>query len=191
MDLIVQGKPGRDAQISHYIHCIQVMGQVGVPVLCYNFMPWSFRVARTSYSAVTRGGSLTSEWRWSDFDDNVRTEEGETTHADMWANFEYFLNRVIPAAEEAGVYLACHPDDPPHPRLRGLARIMDSVEAFERMLGLVDSPHNGITFCMGCFAEMGIDITQAIRRLGPRVHFVHYRNIMGNALDGFIETWCV
>ena len=56
-----------------------------------------------------RGGALSSEWKWDDFDDTQRTAEGETTHEAMWANFEYFLKAVIPVAEEAGVYLACHP----------------------------------------------------------------------------------
>lgn len=75
----------------------------------YNFMPWSFRVGRTSYEVPIRGGALSSEWQWSDFDDTIQTEEGESTHAMMWANLEYFLKAVVPAAEDAGVYLACHP----------------------------------------------------------------------------------
>eukprot|EP00045_Choanoeca_perplexa_P007407 m.66684 g.66684 ORF g.66684 m.66684 type:complete len:229 (-) comp14064_c0_seq11:1489-2175(-) len=102
MDLVVQGKPGRDEQIQHYIKCIEAMGEAGIPVLCYNFMPWSFRVGRTSYEVPIRGGALSSEWRWEHFDDTIRTEEGETTHDDMWASLEYFLKAVIPAAEKAG-----------------------------------------------------------------------------------------
>ncbi|EGD75984.1 mannonate dehydratase [Salpingoeca rosetta] len=192
MDLIVQGKPGRDEQLEHFKKCIRAMGEAQIPILCaagYNFMPWSFRVGRTSYEVPIRGGALSSEWKWSDFDDSVRTAEGETTHEDMWANFEYFLKAVVPVAEAAGVYLACHPDDPPFPRIRGLARIMTTPDAFERMCSIVDSPHNGITFCQGCFSEMGVDIPDTIKRLGHRVHFVHFRDVKGNAQDGFVETF--
>ncbi|EDQ88149.1 uncharacterized protein MONBRDRAFT_26748 [Monosiga brevicollis MX1] len=189
MDLIVQGKPGRDEQLEFYKQCIRAMGEAQIPVLCYNFMPWQFRVGRTSYEVPIRGGALSSEWRWEDFDDTVRTDAGETSHEDMWQNLEYFLKAVIPVAEEAGVYLACHPDDPPFPRVRGLARILTSPEAFERMLHLVDSPHNGITFCQGCFSEMGIDLPEVVRRLGHRAHFVHFRDVQGTAKDGFVETF--
>ena len=73
--------------------------------------------------------------------------------------------------------------------MRGLARVMNSPEAFERLLGLVDSPHNGITFCQGCFSEMGVDIPATVRRLGHRVHFVHFRDVKGNAKDGFVEEF--
>ena len=159
-----------------------------MPILCYNFMPWSFRVGRTSYSVDIRGGAVSSEWRHKDFDDSIRYDEGETSHEVMWANLKYFLEAVVPVAERCGVYLAMHPDDPPIPRVRGLARIMTSPDAFERMLSLVDSPHNGITFCQGCFSEMGVNIPSTIRRLGHRVHFVHFRDVIGGA-DDFVETF--
>lgn len=112
-------------------------------------MPWSLRVGRTSYSVPIRGGSLSSEFNLEDWDDSLRTEDGVTDVDRMWSNLKTFLEAVIPAAEEAGVYLALHPDDPPLPRLRGLARIMNTPEDFERLIQLVDSPHNGITFCQG------------------------------------------
>ena len=112
-------------------------------------MPWSLRVGRTSYSVPIRGGSLSSEFNLEDWDDSLRTEDGVTDVDRMWSNLKTFLEAVIPVAEEAGVYLALHPDDPPLPRLRGLARIMNTPEDFERLIQLVDSPHNGITFCQG------------------------------------------
>ena len=68
-------------------------------------------------------------------------------HSQLWAALEYFLDRVVPVAEECGVYLAMHPDDPPLPEIRGCARIMTSPEAFERLITINKSPHNGITFC--------------------------------------------
>lgn len=151
-------------------------------------MPWSFRVGRTSYSCCGRGGSLTSEWRWDQFDDSTRNGE-ETDAETMWANLEYFIRAVVPVAEEAGVYLAIHPDDPPVPTIRGQARIFHSPADFERLLSIVDSPHNGLTFCQGCYSEMGVDIPDTVRRLGHRAHFVHFRDVLGTATGGFIETF--
>eukprot|EP01116_Phalansterium_solitarium_P004189 TRINITY_DN15101_c0_g1_i1.p1 TRINITY_DN15101_c0_g1~~TRINITY_DN15101_c0_g1_i1.p1 ORF type:complete len:358 (+),score=19.31 TRINITY_DN15101_c0_g1_i1:207-1280(+) len=188
MDKIVLAKPGRDEQLEVYKQCIRNMGKVGVPILCYNFMPWSFRVGRTSYETSIRGGALSSAFRWADFDDSLRTEDGETTHEEMWANLEYFLKAVIPVAEEAGVFLALHPDDPPIPKMRGLARIMNNPDDIQRLLDLYPSKHNGITFCQGTFSEMGVDIPSTIRRFAGRIHFVHFRDVCGHAHE-FVETF--
>lgn len=151
-------------------------------------MSKGFVVGRNSYEAPARGGSLTSEWRASEFDVTTLTTDGRTTPEQLWASLKYFLDAVVPTAEECGVYLAMHPDDPPMPEVRGAARIMTSPEAFEKLIQLNDSPHNGITFCQGCFSEMGVDVPDAIARLGHRAHFVHFRDVRGNAED-FIETW--
>ena len=179
MDQIVLAKTGRDAQIESFKRSLDAMGQAGIPVLCYNFMPWSLRVVRTSYAAAERGGALTSAFDRDHFDNSRLTPDGVTHAGQMWENLEYFLKRVVPAAEAAEVKLALHPDDPPMTPMRGLARIFSSVEAFERLIALVPSPSNGVTFCQGCFAEMGADIPAAIRRLGSSIHFVHFRDITG------------
>ncbi|MFA5057268.1 MAG: mannonate dehydratase [Opitutaceae bacterium] len=179
MDRIVVPKEGRDAQIEEFKRSLDRMGRAGIKILCYNFMPWGLRVARTSYAAPERAGALTSAFNLDEFDDAKRSHEGETSAEQMWESLEYFLRRVVPAAEAAGVKLALHPDDPPLPRLRGLARIFGSVAAFERLIALVPSECNGLTFCQGCFAEMGADIPAAIRRLGRRIHFVHFRDVRG------------
>ena len=81
-----------------------------------------------------------------------------------------------------------HPDDPPLHELLGRPRIMNSVENFERLLQLVPSPHNGICFCQGTFAEMGADIPDAIRRLGSHINYVHFRDVNGTA-ESFTESF--
>ena len=179
MDQIVVPKPGRDAQIEEFKRSLGRMGAAGVRILCYNFMPWSLRVARTSYAAVERGGALTSEFDLRHFDNTGLAPDAPTLQEQMWDSLEYFLRRVVPAAEAAEVKLALHPDDPPITPMRGLARIFNSVEAFERLVRIVPSECNGLTFCQGCFAEMRVDIPAAIRRLSRHIHFVHFRDVTG------------
>ena len=84
--------------------------------------------------------------------------------------------------------MAMHPDDPPLPSLLGNDRIMHDVSGFERLVELVPSPSNKIAFCQGTFSEMGIDIPATIRRLGPHIAYVHFRDVIGTA-DDFRETW--
>eukprot|EP01114_Cavostelium_apophysatum_P001394 TRINITY_DN11200_c0_g1_i1.p1 TRINITY_DN11200_c0_g1~~TRINITY_DN11200_c0_g1_i1.p1 ORF type:complete len:356 (+),score=57.93 TRINITY_DN11200_c0_g1_i1:99-1166(+) len=188
MDKIVLAKQGRDEQIEVYKECIRNMGKVGVPVLCYNFMPWSLRVGRTSYEVPIRGGALSSCFHIEDWDDTLRTVDGETDEKDMWAALEYFLKAVVPVAEESGVYLALHPDDPPVSKMRGLARIMNTPEHFDRLLQIYPSKHNGITFCQGTFSEMGVNIPATIRHFGDKIHFAHFRDVIGTK-DHFVETF--
>ncbi len=192
IDQIVLAKEGRDRQIDAYIQSLRNMGRLGIRVLCYNFMPQvtsAAMVVRTSSTFAERGGALTSQYREADFrDETVVHNERPTTDDEMWDNLEYFLKRIVPVAEQEEVLLAMHPDDPPLSPLCNLSRIMRSVEHFDRLLELVDSPVNGLTLCQGCFAEMGCDLTESIRHFKDRIHFVHFRDIVGTPTD-FYETF--
>jgi mannonate dehydratase len=108
----------------------------------------------------------------------------------LWDTLAYFLERVVPVAERAGVKLALHPDDPPISPIRGVARIIRSVEAVDRAITLVPSAYNGITFCQGCFAEMGADIPAAIHHFGHqgKLFFAHFRDVRGT-VERFQETF--
>ena len=100
----------------------------------------------------------------------------------MWDNLRYFLERVLPVAEECGVRMALHPNDPPIPEpLGGTAPITATLDQFERIFRLVPSPNHQMLFCQGCVAEMGEDVPAAIRRIGSqgKIAYVHFRNIRG------------
>ena len=151
-DRAMLGLPGRDEQIENYQAIIEHMGRAGIPILGYHWVPNG--VWRTSRSTPSRGGA-----RVTSFDlDLVRN--APLTHGrvfsdeEMWASYAYFTSAVLPVAEEWGVRLALHPDDPPVESLGGVARIMRSFDGFRRaMEEVAPSPNHGLDFCMGCWSE--------------------------------------
>lgn len=190
LDLARLGLPGRDEQIEHVVDQVRAMGQLGIPVLCYNWMAKS-SWARTSVDVPARGGALVTGFRRSDADALAPVvAEGEVTADQLWEALAYFLDAVVPEAEMAGVRLALHPDDPPMPVVRGMPRIMSSVESFRRLVDLRRSPANAITLCQGNFALMTDDLPRIIHEFGARgaIAFVHFRDVRGTA-DDFVETF--
>ena len=183
------GLDGREEEIEGFKQFLRDCGELGIPVVAYDWMA-GVRWARTDAHVEARGGSLTTEYDTA----RMRPREGTaeeaaaTTAEELWANLEHFLEEVAPVAEEAGVKLGLHPDDPPREELAGIPRIVNSVEAYDRVLDIYDSEHNGLTFCQGNFAAMGADIPAAIRHFGDRINFVHFRDVEGDA-DAFVETW--
>ncbi|MCA8990553.1 MAG: mannonate dehydratase [Planctomycetaceae bacterium] len=172
---------------------IQHMGQVGIPILCYNFMSGTDWV-RTQLDAPQRGGAKVTAFKLADAEHAISLNTHQAASVsplggeELWANLERFLQEVIPVAEAAGVTLAMHPDDPPLPEFQGKARIMNSVESFERLVALVPSPRNAICFCQGTFATMRVDIPATIRRLGKHIAYVHFRDVQGTP-EAFAETF--
>ncbi len=208
---IKRGAGERDRWIENYATSIRHVATVGVEVLCYNFMP-VFDWIRTSLATVLPDGSTTLSYHpkeltqlldpskgldlpaWIRYDpDELKTLlDGyqEVDNDGLWTNLEYFLTRIVPVAEESGVRLAIHPDDPPWPVL-GLPRIIHGREGVRRLLDLVDSPANGITFCAGSLAEdPAFDVLETLREFVQRgrVHFMHLRNIEHLEEGGFREV---
>ena len=183
------GLPGRDEEIDSVCTLLENMGKLNIPVWCYEWMP-VFNWMRTSTSIPSRGGALVTGYDDSLMQSAPLTEFGVVTEEQLWENLKYFLERVLPVAEEANVKLAMHPDDPPLSPIRGLGRIMRSVENFQRLLDLVPSPMNGITLCQGNFALMTDDLPAVIRHFGRqgKIFFVHLRDVRGTP-QKFEETF--
>lgn len=183
------GLPGRDEEIENYKWAIDALGKVGIPVLCYNFMA-GLGWYRTKVNALGRGGALITE-----FDDEAAraqglTEWGEISTDKIWDNLNYFLKQVIPVAEKANVQMALHPDDPPITPLRGIGRILISAKNYRRVLDMVPSKVNGITYCQANFVAMGEDVEALAKEWlrQKKIFFVHFRDIEGTGRK-FRETF--
>jgi mannonate dehydratase len=184
-----RGLPGRDEEIDTVCTLLENMGKLGIGVWCYEWMT-DFNWLRTNTATPSRGGSVVTSFDNSLLVDAGPTELGPISEDELWVNLEYFLKRVLPVAEKANVKLAMHPDDPPLSPIRGVGRIMRSVENYQRLLDLVPSPMNGITLCQGNFTLMTDDLPGVIRHFGKqgKIFFVHFRDVRGTP-DRFEETW--
>jgi mannonate dehydratase len=147
-------------------------------------------VMRTSFAVPSRAGAKVSGFQLDRLPDPSLTPHGVIDEEQQWRNLRWFLERTVPVAEKAGVKMAMHPDDPPMSPIRGVARIISSIENYQRMVDLVPSPANGIAVCQGNFALMTDDLPGVIRHFGKqgRIHFVHFRDVRGTA-DDFVETF--
>jgi mannonate dehydratase len=180
-DRILYGLPGRDEQIAHYCRTIDNVGRAGIPILHYNFH--AVRVWRTSRHTCGRGGALFTSYDHALMEDAPLAGPREIGADELWENYAYFIRRIMPVAEEAGVKMALHPDDPPVSPIAGAACLFVDVASFQRALDMVPSPSNGLLFCQGCFTEMlDGDVLSAIRHFGGqgKVFYVHFRNVIGS-----------
>ncbi|MDW8565864.1 mannonate dehydratase [Staphylococcus shinii] len=195
------GKPTRDKYIENYCQTLRHLGQVGIKVVCYNFMPvfdWTrsqldFPLADGSTAliydeeAIAKMNPLKGELSLPGWDSSYTKEDLAALFADyktideekLWENLSYFINKVIPVAEEADVLMAIHPDDPPW-GIFGLPRIITNRENLERFIRIHPSKHNGLTMCSGSLgADKHNDFPEMLTYFGQkgRVHFVHARNV--------------
>lgn len=186
MSRIKLGLPGRDEDIEKYKQMLANMGRLDIPLICVNFMAkvgWF----RSKFDIPERGGALTSGFDLKDLESSY---EIIATEEQIWDNFTYFIKRVIPAAEQAGVKIALHPDDPPISPFMGVGRVLRSAANFRKALEIGNSPNLGITFCQASFKAMGEDIFKLIDEFGSKgkIFFIHLRDIQGTK-ECFHETF--
>ena len=182
-----RGLPGRDEEIAGACALIENMGRLGIPVWCYEWMA-DFNWLRTSTNTPSRGGSVVTSYDHALMENAPPSDLGPLSEDELWRNLEYFLQRVLPVAEKWQVKISMHPDDPPRSPIRGVGRIMRSVENYQRLLTLAPSPMNTLTLCQGNFTLMTDDLPSVIRQFGEKISFVHFRDTRGTA-DKFEETW--
>ena len=189
--------PGKEEQLENFCKSLKNLGDAGIKVIqatpghpVPNMSSWW----RTSWDKPTRGGATSTAFNYDDIKNAPPTSQHATyTEEEVWENIAYFLKGVLPTAEKAGVVITFHPDDPPIPSRQGFPRPLRSVEAFDRLLEIVPSDNLGITFCQGCFAEMGVDVPAAIRHFGKKkkIFYAHFRNVKGTVKEpgGFQEVF--
>ena len=201
LSAIIYSRPGRDEQIRQVQDSLRAAGAVKLPVVEYNF--YGHRLTEGYYNVPGRGGSgylgydynrkmaNTQDDHWAYPATRSAAEmalapreleplpdEGPYTAEEMWGNITYFLQAVIPVAEKADVRMALHPNDPPAPVSRGTHQIMNSFAGWKRLVSIVDSPSNGMTFDCGVSNELGENPLEVLEYLADRdrINHVHYRN---------------
>ncbi len=186
------GTSERDRQIEHYQATIRNVGRAGIPILGYHWMPSSVWRSQGTPLQIGRGGARVTAFDMALHADSPNTHGRVYSADEMWANYEYFIKAVIPVAEEAGIKLALHPDDPPVPMLGGVARIFSSFEGFKRGSEVIESDAWGMDFCMGCWSEMGghDNVMRGIEHFVPlgKILYCHCRDVVGPA-DRFAECF--
>lgn len=188
-DKVMLGKSGRDEQIEHIKNTIRNMGKAGISTLGYHWMPGGVWRSTTSYRL--RGGAQTMAVDMRDFEDAPLTHDREYSEDEMWDYYEYFLQEVLPVAEEAGVTLALHPNDPPTDRkMGGIPQLFRSFETFKRAMNSYESDNHGLEFCLGNWSEMGSDIPKVIEYFGNRdeIVYVHFQTV-SSPLPRFHEVF--
>lgn len=209
---IKMGLPTRDKYIENYKENIRSLGKAGIKVICYNFMP-IFDWVRTQLDKKLEDGStslvcyksqlnkmnpLDGELSLPGWDSSYTKDQllglikkyEDISEEMLWSNLEYFLKNIIPVAEENNIKMAIHPDDPPY-NIFGIPRIIKNEKNIDRLLELVDSEANGITFCTGSLgASSDNNILAMIDKysLRNRIPFMHVRNIKLLSDGSFEET---
>ena len=191
---IMLGTAERDREIEQVCEAIRFAAEAGIPALKYYL---SYLGVVSTSPVEGRGGSKNRSFVYAEAEQEPMTEAGRVDADTMWERITYFLERVAPVAEEYRVRMACHPHDPPVPSpagLRGIDRVMGSVDGLKRFIEIAANAYHGLNFCQGTVCEMlekpGEEIFDVIRYFGERdkIFNVHFRNIRGGFCN-FVETF--
>jgi len=175
----IYGREGRDEEIEMLQKSLRAAGNVGLPVVEYNF--YAHRLTEGYYEVEGRGGAGYTGYKYETVKDLPPIPENGAHSAEaLWENLTYLLEAIIPVAEKANVRMALHPNDPPVPLSRGNEQIMATYDDWKRLIEIVDSPSNGITYHSGVTTEIDVDAVEVCRYFGERdrINHVHYRNVV-------------
>lgn len=217
-DAIKVGTSDRDRYIENYIITLERLGQAGINLVCYNFMP-VFDWVRTDLAKRRADGSTVLAYD-QEIIDRINPDEmlsamdaksngfvlpgwepermahlkelfamyKDINEEKLFTNLKYFLESIMPTCEKYGIKMAIHPDDPAW-SVFGLTRIMTDKEKLLQLIDLVDSPYNGVTICTGSLgSNPANDIPDIIHSLKGRIHFAHVRNLRYNGPGNFEEA---
>jgi len=199
-DILLDG-PRKVGQMDRLKQIIRNMGKAGIPIMGYNFSiagVWG-HVNRP----MARGGAMTATFKLEEGPEEAPIPNGQIwnmtydgkapegvippiSSEELWQRLEWFLKELVPVAEESGVRLAAHPDDPPMPTLRGYGRLVNQPGLYQRLLDLYPSPSNALEFCMGSIQEMSEgNIYEAIDQYSKQnaMGYIHFRNVKGKVPD--------
>lgn len=217
-DAIKVGTPDRDKYIDNYIETLRNLGKEDIHLVCYNFMP-VFDWTRTELARKRADGSTVLAYSQKTIDsikpeemfDSIKDDANgvvlpgwepermakikdlfemykDVDDEKLFENLKYFLERIMPVCNEYDIKMAIHPDDPAWP-VFGLPRIIINLPNIQRMMSMVDDPHNGVTFCSGSYGtNLENNLPEMIRALKGRIHFAHVRNLKFNSPDDFEES---
>jgi mannonate dehydratase len=202
MEEITLNLPGRDEKLAEYLDYIRLLGRAGIHYSTYAHMAngiWSSERESVRGDAPSRalrldrnpvGYWIKRQWK------GEQTHGRPYTESELWENYTYFIRKVVPVAEEAGVFIGIHPDDPPVYGLGGIPRcIFGNFEGYRRALEIANSPNIGVCLCVGCWLEggqaMGKSVLEAIRVFAgqKKLFKVHLRNVSAPLPEGFVETF--
>ncbi|WP_411334020.1 mannonate dehydratase [Metabacillus indicus] len=190
-DVLLDG-PKKQEQMERLKSIVRNMGEVGIPVLGYNFSiagVWGLTEehaargkARTAvfhnpeHTPIPMGTVWNMQYDFQPAEGHLQ----KITAEDLWSRLDYFLGELLPVAEEAGVILAAHPDDPPLKEVRGHSRLVYKPELFQKLLDLHPSKNSRLEFCLGTIQEMADgDVYEAIEKYADSIGYIHFRNVRG------------
>jgi len=192
--IMLAQSPERDRDIEALQTFIRSCAQAGIPSIKYNMS--ILGVLRTA-SVPGRGDATYAAWKLKDARPNPPLTRAGVVDADrFWERITYFLDRVIPVAQEYKIRMACHPHDPgmPPEGYQGVNRVLGTIDGLKKFIAIRESPYHGLNFCQGTVSEMlaepGKEIFDVIRYFGSRkkIFNVHFRNIRGHR-DDFVEVF--
>lgn len=176
------GRPGKDEEIRRYQQTLRNIGRAGITRLGFCWAPNIVQTWSTQ-EVLGRGGASHRHFDLADAQGrDVLTHGEEFDAATLWSTFDYFMEAVLPVAEDVGVQMCLHPDDPPVEQLGGIDRIFRSFDAFKRATEEFDSPSLALNYCMGTWSEMGPGVLEALTYfiLRDKVGYIHFRDVQGH-----------